>query len=209
MHFLVPLLALVLYSCETEEPVGNTPSAAQQLAELGKKAAGAHPEIRIEGSMGKASFSADYAPKKKTLIYELNNGAQSERFVVSPDEAIYSTTGKPDRKINRDSVMPNGKDWPYASRMAAPFLDAIDGYAATLHSFVIEATDPPAEVSDADSLSWFSLMPNKNTIHDLLLLEFSKVRELKIGVDPQTGLLKSLFSCPSKPDHPTAEIRSK
>ena len=214
LPLLLSVLALALAGCETEELIDHpakqaNPTAADRLAELGQIAAAANAEISVEGVMGDSRFSADYAPQEATLVYELRSGAATERFVVSPTEAIFSTSGKPDRKINRESVMLNGKDWPYASRMAAPFLDAIDGYSATIHSFLIEASNPPAEVQGGADLSWFSLIPNRDQIHDLMLLEFSKVSELKLGVDPETGLLKSLFTRPSNPDHPPAEIRSE
>lgn len=205
--------AIVLCSCEPEsllEETNQETSAAEQLAALGKRASTGHPEIRIEGFLGEqARFTADYAPQKKTLIYELKIGEKTERFVVSPDEAVYSVTGKPDRKVNRDATMPNGKDWPYAIRMAAPFLDAIDGYTATLNSYRVENTNPPEKLEEAPSLTWFRLTPERDQIHDLMFMEFSKVSALMIGVDPKSGLLRSLYSVPKKLDQGPTEIRSK
>ena len=210
------ILVLPLVGCLSEheqqgDPPESRPSAAEQLAALGKVAAEAHDAIKVEGVMdGSASFVAEYAPDKQSFVYELNIGDKTERFVVSPDEAIYSATGKSDQKVNRESVMPNGKDWPYASRMAAPFLDAIDGYSATLHSFHIEQIDPPesAQRSDTDQYSWFSLQANRANIHDLLFMEISKASEVKIGVDAKTGLLKCLQSTSSKTGE-IAEIWAK
>ena len=208
LRLLAPALVAIFVGCETED-LQTPPTPAEQLAELGRKAVRANPQITIRGAMGTTRFTASYSPKEGKLDYELENDNQTERFVVTPERAIYSATGKSDRRINRDSVMPNGKDWPYASRMAAPFLDAIDGYAATLHSFEIKKTDPPTEVADGNGLTWFALAPDEENIHDLMLLEFSKVSELKIGVDPHTGLLQSLFTRPRNPSLSTSEIRSK
>ena len=219
MRALAAILAvpLALASCDPEiedasEKTGE-PTPTERLAALGKIAASENPEIEVRGELivpdGTASqFSASYAPKKGTLTYTLDRGDLQERFVVSPDSATLSREGKPDQEVNRASVMLNGKDWPYASRMAAPFLDAIDGYSATRHSFHITSTAPPAQVRDGDALVWFQLELNEATAHDLLLFEFSKVTELKIGVDPETGLLKSLVSKPSDPALPAAEIRA-
>ena len=209
-------LPLALAACDPEpgEEVGESkkPVAAERLAALGEIASGNHTEIEVRGELltseGVVSeFSAAYSPDGGTLTYTLARGGGQEKFVVDREGATLSRDGKPNQEVNRGSVMPNGKDWPYASRMAAPFLDAIDGYAATLHSFLIEAAEP-AQVEDADTLTWFKLELNRETAHDLLLFEFSKVSELKIGVDPETGLLRSLVSKPSDPAIPAAEIRA-
>ena len=208
-------LTLVLVGCEPEissplPAAGGGRSPANQLAELGKLARSAHQQIEIKGGVtgSEVHFVAQYSPAKEILIYELTTPQGNERVVVDPGGAIRSTTGGPDLEVNREAFMPNRKDWPYGSRMAAPFLDAIDGYAATLHSFHIEAASPPNGVEGAGSLSWFELELNRDQAHDLLLLEFSKVRGLKIGVDPKTGLLRSVYSLPSDPEQLT-EIRSE
>lgn len=211
--YLAAVLVIALTNCvpEATEPAAEHDSPAEQLAALGKRAKAAHPQIEIKGAVTGTDvhFVAQYAPARGTLTYELTNAKNWERLVVSPKDAIRSTPGNPDLKINRESVMPNGKDWPYASRMVAPFLDAIDGYAATIHSFHIATTTPPAKIEGADALTWFRLTLNENTAHDLLLLEFSKVSELKIGVDPKTGLLKSLYSLPNRGTPTPTEIRSQ
>ncbi len=216
MRALAALLSLALCSClpETGSELGEseaTPSPAEQLAAFGKMASTAHGAIEIRGGMpgSDVRFVAQYAPAKQTLIYELTTPEKTERIVVSPEDAILSVSGAADLEVNRDSFMPNGKDWPYGSRMVAPFLDAIDGYAATLHSFHINAATPPADVEGADSLTWFGLTLNRDNAHDLLFLESSKVSELKIGVDPKSGLLKSLHSLPKDGAPTPTEIRAE
>jgi hypothetical protein len=202
---LAAILAISLTSCVPDhadtEPEKEQLSPAEELAKLGKIAADANSEIRVEGTIDDtATFTADYSPEKQTLIYELKTGDTIERFAVSPVEAIYSKTGRSDQLVNRDAVFPNGKDWPYASRMAAPFLDAINGYSATLHSFYIDSVEASAidENENARDLIWFKLRPNKDTIHDLLFMEVSKASEILMGLDPKTGLLRCVRSTSSK-----------
>ena len=209
-------LALVLAGCEPEvsppsTATGGEPSPAEQLAALGKLARSAHPQIEIRGGVTGTDihFAAQYAPAKNTLTYELTNPQGAERIVVDPEGAMRSTSGGPDLEVNRESFMPNGKDWPYGSRMAAPFLDAIDGYAATIHSFHIEAATPPDGIEGGASLAWFDLKLNRDNAHDLLLLEFSKVSSLKIGVDRESGLLRSLVSLPGNGEPIPTEIRAE
>lgn len=217
MRYLAATLALALLtSCEPEPVREDDPlAAARELAEFGKLASRQHPELALTGRLltkgrtgpPELTFEASYVPGKQTLIYQLNNGENTERFVVGPESAVFSRKGEPDQPVNRDSVMPNGKDWPYASRLVAPFLDAIDGYAATLHSFKIHPADPPAGIGNADQLRWFQLEIDKQNAHDLLLFEFNKVTELKIGIDPASGLLKSVVSLHKDPAIPQTEIR--
>ena len=215
MRLLLPgLLTLILAGCTPDEiperepqSDASPPSAAERLAELGRLASDRFPSIRITGSMGDATFAADYAPEKETLDYELKIGGKMERITVSPGSAIFSKEGSPDRQIDRENAIPNGKDWPYTIRMAAPFLDAIDGYAATQHSFHIAEAEAPAGIEGGDSLEWFKLTSNRDHIHDLMFLELSKVSLLRIGIDPNTGLTRSLHSTPSSETEEPAEIR--
>jgi len=222
LHCLAAILCLTLGSCLPEKAADQgQPSPTEQLAALGKLAASRNPQLRVLGEsypLGTATttspadtvtFEASYTPQRQTLVYQLNRGGMIERFVVDPESAVFSRDGQPDQQVNRDSVMPNGKDWPYASRMVAPFLDAADGYAATLISFKVKNADPPAMVKDADGLTWFQLELNQESAHDLLLLEFSKVAELKIGIDPASGLLKSVVAKHKDANLPTTEIRSR
>mgnify|MGYP001824282975 CR=1 FL=1 len=212
MRALATLLAILLSACRPEpaEPtVERTP--AERLAALGEIASSTHQPIEIAGRVTGTGvhFFAQYDPANETLIYELKTPQGTERIVVDPESAIRSAPGGSDLAVNRESVMPNGKNWPYGCRMAAPFLDAIDGYAATIHSFHIEAATPPEGAEGVDSLAWFELRLNRDKADDLLLLEFSKVSELKIGVDQKSGRLKSLISMPEKGEPTPTEIRAE
>lgn len=218
MRAIATLLALTvcLAGCAPDgsppSPVaGGDAAPAEQLAALGKLARSKHQQIELKGGVAGTDihFAAQYAPAKNTLIYQLTTPQGSERIVVDPEGAMRSTPDGPDLGVNRESFMPNGKDWPYGSRMAAPFLDAIDGYAATIHSFHIEAANPPDGIEGAALLAWFDLKLNRENAHDLLLLEFSKVSSLKMGVDPASGLLQSLVSLPAKGDPIPTEIRAE
>ena len=148
MRPLALLLAIsLLTGCDIPPQTPTPETAAEELAQLGALAKSKHQQIHIEGGItgSEVSFKADYAPEKNTLDYQLTTPDQTEHIQVTEKEATRSTAEGTTQKVNRESFMPNGKDWPYGSRMVAPFLDAIDAYSATIHSFHITNTEAPKD----------------------------------------------------------------